>query len=114
MFKNLIILMLSSVILASTTPTKDKHIEVIKEELLKELRHDIKPKSGADLFGVGVASMIGEGLITTILKGTNHQSYLLCSTLTDHKGNLLSVGALGQVLVLREFNQDKIKQDKRR
>jgi hypothetical protein len=103
MFKNLIILLLSSVILASTTPSKDKHIDVIKEELLKELRSDLKPKSSADFFGVGVASMIGEGVITTLLKGTNHQSYFLYSTLTDHKGAIISVGALGQVFVLREL-----------
>ena len=97
---------LFAVLLAASVPSRQAHVDHFESELVEGVRRDVDPESTAALIGAGVASFIGGGLLKSILKLARYDNYLLFSTMRTpgeaEQGELLSVGLLGQVVVLRD------------
>jgi len=96
------------VIMASTTPSREDHLSGIEAAFMKELKSELKPKSGAEMIGVGFASMLGGGLMKGLLSVAEYNHYLVLSTMTlparrGEDKELLTLGVMGQIILMKEL-----------
>ena len=112
MNKATIVLGFLIILMSITAPSREEHVNYIEERFVHELQSELKPKSGAEMIGAGFASMLGGGVIKALLKGASFNHYVVCSTLTipsrsSDRDELLSVGAFGQVFMIKELDEGK-------
>lgn len=110
MNKTLRILAFLIILMALTVPTREDHIHQIEDRFNQELQQKLDPKTGVQMIGVGIASMLGGGVLKALLKVANYNHYVVLSIMTipskSKKGrNVLSIGVLGQVLVMSDLEK---------
>ena len=97
------------VLMAASTPSREAHVSAIEAELLKDMKQELNPQSGAELIGVGLASMLGGGVVKTLLNLAQYNNYVVLSTMSlparrQRDKELLSLGLFGQVILLKELD----------
>ena len=110
MNKALVTLAFLITLMAASVPSREEHINELEAHFVRDLQRELQPKSGVEMIGAGFASLLGGGVLKALLKVARFQSYVALSTLSipprgAQRGELLSVGVLGQVIIIKDLDQ---------